>query len=121
MNKKKVLIIDDEEFIIDLVRDILSLEDIDCVSAENFNDGYKVFTNEDCDLVLADKNIENSSLEEFILKVKGSDKKVPIVLVTGERGVGDEEVIRSGVDEVVYKPFKMDEFLDTIKGMMEIK
>jgi DNA-binding NtrC family response regulator len=121
MNKKKVLIIDDEIFIIDLIKDILSMEDIDCISAENFESGIELFSKEGCDLVLADKNIENSSFESFMEEFRSISKNIPVVLMTGERGIEDEELEKTGINEVIYKPFKMDSFLIAIKGLLEIK
>lgn len=121
MNKKKVLIIDDEEFITDLIKDILTLENISCASAEDFDKGFELFEKEHFDLILADKNIENFKIEDFIRKKNSLKMNVPVILMTGERGIEDEELSEMGIDKVMYKPFKMDYFLLIVKEMMEIK
>ncbi len=119
MNRKKVLIIDDEDFIIELVKDVLSLEEIECFSAKNFSDGLGVLKQESFNLILADKNIENSSLVKFTEAKKIEGIKTPVILITGERGLTTDEVKRLGADDVIYKPFKMEAFLSTVQNLME--
>jgi DNA-binding response OmpR family regulator len=118
MIPKRVLVVDDEVFIIDLVRDFLNLEDILCDDASNSQSALNLLKKNSYDLVLLDRNLESCKAEDFIDEIKKVQADIPIILLTGDHQFHDELIKKIGVDGVIFKPFKIDEFLSKINKFM---
>lgn len=119
MNNKKVLVIDDEDFIRELVRDFLDLKDIHCDAAENANRALKLFSENDYGLVLLDVNLGNTNAVEVLAELKKIRPNTPIVLLTGDPQYDDRYSDRIGANGVIFKPFQVDNFIKNIEEILE--
>ncbi len=119
MNKRKVLVIDDEEFIRDLVRDFLELKDISCDSAENDKLAFDLYADNKYDLVLLDVNLGKISAENIIGRLKKISINTPILLLTGDTQYNSEYAKKLGAEGVIFKPFQVDYFLTNIEKILE--
>jgi len=119
MNNKKVLVIDDEDFIRELVKDFLDLKDIHCDAAANANTALKLYSETDYDLVLLDVNLGNSSAVEVLAELKKIRTNTPILLLTGDPQCNDVFSEKIGADGVILKPFQVDSFIKNIEKILE--
>lgn len=119
MNNKKVLVIDDEDFIRELVRDFLDLKDIHCDAAENANTALKLYSETDYDLVLLDVNLGSSRAVEVLAELKKVRTNIPIVLLTGDPHYNEDYSDKIGADGVIFKPFQVDNFIKNIEKFLE--
>jgi DNA-binding NtrC family response regulator len=119
MSTKKVLVIDDEDFIRELVRDFLDLKDIRCDDAENAEIAVGKFSKNTYDLVLLDVNLGKDSAEEIITELKKVRNDIPIVLLTGDLGYDNEYSVKIGANGVIFKPFQVDDFITSISKLLE--
>jgi DNA-binding response OmpR family regulator len=60
MGKRKVLVVDDENFIRELVCDFLEFENIECDKAENQEVALELISKNDYDLILLDRNLKKN-------------------------------------------------------------
>lgn len=111
----RVLVIDDEENIRDILTDILDSGGYDVVTAEDGQEGIYQFENSSFDLVLTDLGLPGMSGYEVAETIKRKSPKMPVGLVTGWGPNLDRKKIGpKGVDIVLSKPFKFDQVLQMV-------
>jgi len=120
MSTKKVLVIDDEEFIRDLVRDFLELKSIQCDDAANANRALDKFSKNHYDLVLLDVNLGNSSAAEVITELRKIRADIPVLLLTGDPNYSPDYSSQIGANGIIYKPFQVDTFIENVTKFLEI-
>ncbi len=117
----RILIVDDEEPLANLLRQSLLLEIPEChvVVAGSGEAALSRLAVENYDLIIADLRMPGFDGLELIKGVRYLDPHVPIVLMTG---FGSEEVRREahalGVSRYVDKPFGMAEFLALVRELL---
>jgi DNA-binding response OmpR family regulator len=123
MSKKeqKVLVIDDEDFIRELIKDFLELEEVQCIGAENADQGLKLITEEYFDLILLDRNLGKMKAEDLIAQIRNQQANVPIVILTGDQQCRGDYLKKIGANGIIFKPFQVNDFMKNIKEFLEIE
>jgi CheY-like chemotaxis protein len=118
--KAKILVIEDEEHVRDILSAILIEGGHEVETASSGSQGIKMFEQKEFDLVLTDLGMPEMSGWEVAEKVKSSNKKVPVALITGWNiELKESELKKSGVYLVVQKPFEVNQVLRLVQeGMM---
>lgn len=112
MNKqiKTVLIVDDEDYLREVISEVLSMDDIDSIQAEDGETALSVSqSNKDkIDLVFLDLNLPNTSGKEVYYQLKQILPNVPFVFMSG---YGQEAVENDLPEDETYiylkKPFNI--------------
>ena len=129
MEPKKVLVIEDEKSISDIVRFNLSKEGFETVAADNKADGLSLALNEDPDLVLLDvmmpemKNgrMDNNAGFEICKKLR-EKSNVPIIMLTAKAEEVDKVLgLEYGADDYITKPFGLRELIARVKANIRRK
>jgi DNA-binding response OmpR family regulator len=108
MSRKKVLVCDDEPYILESVSYVVREEGYDVLTAEDGNQGLSVFRAERPDLVLLDVMMPGRTGLEICREIKSDELSCGayIILLTAmgqERDI--EDGYQSGADEYMTKPF----------------
>jgi DNA-binding response OmpR family regulator len=119
MSEKKVLVIDDEDFIRELVKDFLELDEVQCKGAETPEIALELIEGEDFDLILLDRNLGKIKAEDFVSQIKQIRPGVPIVILTGDQLCDDPYLKQIGADGIIFKPFQVTDFLEGVKKFLE--
>lgn len=119
MSKKKILVIDDEDFIRALVRDFLEIEDIQCDDAETSKQGLELIARNNYGVILLDKNLEHSKAEDIIEQIREIKKDTPIVILTGDADCDEDYIKQVGAAGIIFKPFQVFQFIKKIKKFLE--
>jgi DNA-binding response OmpR family regulator len=117
MANKRVLIVDDEPDIVDLIEFNLKLENIECIKAYDGEQGLFQAKHAKPDLILLDIMLPKMNGYEIAraLRADESCKDIPIVMLTARTQQGDIILGKeAGADEYVPKPFAMDELVGVI-------
>ncbi|MSR77441.1 MAG: response regulator [Candidatus Omnitrophica bacterium] len=108
---KKILVIDDEPDIGELIRDCLSFKDLEVFIAPNAEEGIALAQKEKPDLILLDILLPKVGGLECLRRLK---QTLPDVVVVVLSGVQDEniatEAIRRGAYDYITKPFNLSQF-----------
>ena len=120
MSKKKILIIDDEDFIRELVKDFLEMEDIQTDEAETSEQGLELITRNSYNLILLDRNLGKGKAEEVIEQFHKIDRDIPIIILTGDMDCNENYLKQINADGVILKPFQVTEFMEKINEFLEI-
>ncbi len=116
VNKTKILIIDDEEDLCLLFKNILKPEGYTVFTAQNGYDGIKINQKRDPDIILLDLKMPGINGIETLRRIRKKDPGVIVIIITG---YGDAATIRDAADLNVYeymaKPFNNETVMMTIK------
>lgn len=106
MQKEKILVIDDEEFILQLSRDILTKINYEVATVSDGNEGIRLLENGKFDLLLTDIKMPKVDGLEVIRKVRSGNKEIPIIVITGH-GTLDIAIsaLQLGAQGFILKPF----------------
>ncbi len=118
----RILVIDDEDSVRDILSRILKTKGHQVVVASNGEEGIERFRSELFDLVFTDLGMPRLSGWEVGKTIKGINPKVPIAMITGWGVELDREKLsESGIDLVVSKPFNFDQVIRLVSEAMELK
>jgi CheY-like chemotaxis protein len=118
----KLLVIDDEVDILDLVSDILVENGYDVVTAKNGPDGIKSYGERPADLLLCDLGMREMSGWEVVAALRAKNPQLAVILLTGWGAtLPDEKVREYRVDAVLAKPFEMNKLLQTVAHVLDGK
>ena len=105
INKKKILIVEDENVIRNELKTLLENSGYEVLALENFHNAKEDILNEKPDLILLDINIPNIN-GEILLKEIRKESNVPVIMVTSRAGEVDEVLsISYGADDYITKPY----------------
>jgi len=115
MNKKRLLIIDDDPRNIFALVNTLRYKSYDCLSCLSAEEALKVLqTDEVIDAILIDMMMPEMDGYEAIPLIKSlpSRKSTAIIAVTAQAMAGDKEkCLSAGADDYVSKPIDVDKLL----------
>ena len=112
----RLLVVDDEDFVRDLLRDILEGEHCDVCLAESGSEALSLFREVKFDAVFTDVGMPGMSGWELAREIRQLDTQIPIAVITGwGEAVGSNEQKAAGVDWVVAKPFTADRIAELVR------
>ncbi|MDR2426352.1 MAG: response regulator [Endomicrobium sp.] len=120
----KILIIDDEPFLREMLDDILSFAGYNVVKASNGKEGLqKIFS--DCpDIVLLDCSMPEMDGYEVLTHLRKAPKfmNLPVIMLTAMTGENEEiKGFSLGLDDYITKPFKSAVLLARVRTILERK
>ena len=108
MGKTKILVVDDEKRVGDIIQKLLAARHYRVFRAAAPEEAIEVITKNHPHLVFLDIRLGNVSGLDLLPKLKKLDKKLKIIVLTG---LEDEETIRrakaQGADGFMAKPFDL--------------
>ena len=119
---KKILIVDDEEDIIEILQFVLEAQGYECITAMDGEEGLRLAKEILPDLIILDVMMPkiNGYKISRLLKYDAKYKNIPILMITArsqeeDKNIGEE----TGVDEYITKPFQVDYVLQKVKNYLE--
>ncbi|MBC8548313.1 MAG: response regulator [Candidatus Brocadiales bacterium] len=121
--KEIVLVIDDVEILVSLLKRFLSQEGYDISTAYSYHDAMAKMDNTYFDLVLTDINLGDGKTGIDILKeVKRTNPICPVILCTGNTDfITVSEARRMGAYDCMYKPVKLETLSHSINMALNYK
>jgi diguanylate cyclase (GGDEF)-like protein len=119
---KKILVVDDEANLREMLKDILSLADYEVVTAENGEEGLRKVYEETPDLVLLDCSMPVLDGYEVLERMRSDPLLVnkPVIMLTVLSGENDQiKGLNLGVADYITKPFKASLLLARVKAILE--
>lgn len=121
MAKKKILVVDDETDLLDLIEYNLKKEGFDVLKAENGEEGIQIAKEHKPDLVLMDIMMPKMDGMEAVEKMRADDdlKAIPIIFLTARSDEKTEvEGLNKGGDDYITKPISTTKLISRIKAVM---
>lgn len=113
---KKILIVDDEKTIVDILNHNLKREGYDTIQAYDGEEAISRFKEEKPDLILLDVMLPK--IDGFtVCKTIRQSSNVPIIMVTAKEDVVDKVIgLELGADDYITKPFSVREVIARVKA-----
>jgi two-component system response regulator (stage 0 sporulation protein F) len=113
----KVLVVDDEVFIRELIVEYLSMKGYEVFSADNGREAIDRFEAESPEVMLLDIKMPGISGIEALRKIKDTGKDVFVIMLSA---FGDfetvQETLRTGANCYMEKPFTLERLDRTLKA-----
>lgn len=118
---QKILIIDDEKDIVDMLSEFLGQRGYKISTAFDGEEGLKKFDSESPDIVMCDLRMPKKDGFEFLQEMRSTRRWVPIVIVSA---MSDPSNIMKGyefeADYYIPKPVNLEETLKTLQIMLSL-
>jgi PAS domain S-box-containing protein len=114
--KARILVIEDEDDVRQLLFDILSSEGHEVEVASDGIQGLGLFKERDFDLVCTDLGMPKVSGWQVAEEIKRIGRKVPVAIITGwDVNIMESELKEKAVNFVIQKPFQVKQVLSLVK------
>jgi len=122
VEKKRILVIEDEVHIADGIRLNLSIQGYQVKIAADGLEGLEQWRSWEPDLIILDIMLPMIDGFSILKTIRRSDEKIP-VLILSARGDTKDKVkgLRYGVDDYLSKPFDLEEFLLRVERLIKKK
>ena len=116
----RLLVIDDEKNIREGLAESLREEGYDVVCAENGEEGWKLFSNGDIDLVITDLKMPGIGGEELMRRIFSRAPGFPVIILTGHGTIETAvTAMRDGAWDFLSKPVDLDHLSLKVKRALE--
>ena len=121
--KKTVLVVEDDNDLLMIYKEILELNKFDVHTAVNGQEGVEKFKEVKPSLVIMDGDMPVLDGYEAFNQIKKLDNNANVVIVTGmaEYEKKNQEAIKRGLIKVITKPLEIDQLVDLAQKYSEIK
>jgi len=121
MVKPRILLVDDDPDILDVLEISLSEENYELLKAMDGEEAIRIIKSKPLDLVLLDYAMPKMNGRQVCMEVKKDIllRHLPIIMVTGKGEVSDKVGgIDAGADDYIVKPFEPKELLARIRMIL---
>ena len=116
---RKVLIVDDERSIVDILRYNLEKNDMTAICAYDGVEGLRLARESDPDVILLDVMLPGMDGFEVCRTLRDEGNNVPIIMITAREEETDKVFgLELGADDYITKPFSMRELLARVRTNM---
>jgi len=116
MEKKRILVADDEQGVRALLVEVLELYDYEIDVVENGVEAINLIDKRSYDLIITDYMMPEMDGLELTRRIKAKYPYIPILIITGTGHVQD--LLKSGATACIMKPFEIDDLQSTIKNIL---
>jgi DNA-binding response OmpR family regulator len=119
-DKKKVLLVEDDEAVRQLVRVTLDLNGYEVVEAKDGLEGLLMLDMHRPDAVVLDLMMPDVGGERMLAQLRATEetKRTPVVIITGKPEVAPEVIGLVGRENFFPKPFDPDAVIARLKAMI---
>ncbi len=115
----RVLVVEDEKTLADLIKSGLEDEGYSVDTAYDGEDGLFLSENEPFDIIILDIMLPKINGLEILKTLREKGIKTPVLMLTAKSNVEDKvQGLNSGADDYLTKPFSFDELLARIKAVL---
>ncbi|HOZ47799.1 MAG TPA: diguanylate cyclase [Candidatus Hydrogenedentes bacterium] len=115
----RILVLDDEEAVLDLLGEYLEFEGYQCTLATNAAEALDL-RNDSFSLILTDLGLPDMNGLDVARRFREADPTIGVIVVTGITEVSAAiESLREGVDDYLVKPLNLKEFSAAVEKVLE--
>jgi DNA-binding response OmpR family regulator len=119
MKRSRILVVDDEQHIADVVVYVLEQHGYEVCTALDGEAGRRLFEQRQPDLVVLDLNLPGISGMDLFRQMRQTRPKVPIIMLTSRSEEVDRVIgLEVGADDYVTKPFSPRELAARVRAVL---
>ena len=122
MNKPNILVVEDEELMRSILRELLEAEGYRVLSADSAENALSIFPNADVAVTLTDIKMAGMDGLELLDRLKTVDEEALVIIMTAYSSVDSAiAALRKGAYDYVTKPFVNEDLLQTVRNAIRTK
>lgn len=116
----RILLVEDEENIREVVKLNLELENFEVVATSNGKDAIRIFQEQHFDLIILDVMLPEIDGFQICEQIRLTDMEIPVIFLTAKDAVADRiSGLKKGADDYLTKPFVLEELLLRINNLIK--
>jgi CheY-like chemotaxis protein len=119
----RILVIDDDEQVLDMLYESLTREGYDVLRASNGEQGLRLYREEPVDLIITDIIMPEKEGIETIIELRQDFPDVKIIAISGGGRIGTKDYLQMakifGVQRTFTKPVAREQLLDAISELLK--
>jgi len=120
MEKKRALVIDDEQIVLDSVRKILADENYEVDATLSGREGIERAMKTNYDIVLTDIRMPDIGGMRVLRDVKRAKPALPVIMITGYASIQSSvQAMKMGATDYIEKPFTPDQLIKAITAALD--
>jgi putative nucleotidyltransferase with HDIG domain len=121
MAEERIIVVDDEDLIREVVCSILSQAGYDCVPVDSAAEALAMLhSDERCAMVLSDVIMDGMDGLTLLSRIRKEHPNIPVVMVTAVHDISVAlAAIRNGAYDYLLKPFEREQLLATVRRAIE--
>lgn len=124
MDRKRILVVDDEIYIVHILEFSLTMEGYSILTASDGEEALRVIDSERPDLVVLDIMMPKLDGYEVCRRLRQDEQfsELPVILLSAKgRPIDREAGLKAGADDYITKPFSPRKLLEKIRELLERK
>jgi DNA-binding response OmpR family regulator len=121
MKKKKILVVDDEVTIREMLADLFTLHKIGCDGAAGPEEALSLLARNRYSLIFLDYHLGKEKAPDVIGRLREKCGATPVVLLTGSADTDECDPQKIGVVDLVRKPFPLATVMALVNRYLELQ
>ena len=121
MNKTRILVVDDNKQLLDLLCEFLTSNEYSVTASNNGKDALQIFGDFNPDIVLTDIVMPNVDGIEVLINIRKENPETKFIVMSGGNKGHGESYLRMakklGANIIINKPFELNDLLKQIKSI----
>ncbi|OPA76690.1 DNA-binding response regulator [Paenibacillus selenitireducens] len=120
--RSRILVIDDDDKIISMLRRGLAFEGYEVITASNGEQGLNKMMESEPDMVILDVMMPKVDGWEVCRRIREAGSAVPVLMLTAKDDIKDRvKGLDNGADDYLVKPFALEELLARVRALLRRK
>jgi len=116
---KQVLVVDDDQSIRELIKNILGNCNIFIIEAESGTKAQIKCQGQKFDLIISDVNLPGMDGDDLVKWIFATNPHQKVIMITGEMQENEQRLRSLGVFEIFAKPFGVKEFKKAVQAALK--
>lgn len=122
MKLPKILVVDDQKNMLQLLKGILEHENFEVFLASNGFDALEILAHNEIDLVITDVNMPELDGFALLQLIRKRSPSMPVIVMTGYYDIyTEDEAIKRGASRFLAKPFRPEEIIQAVSKELGVK
>lgn len=118
---ESILIVDDEENYLIVLKELLSANRYEVITASDATQALEIFKESDFDLVLTDMKMPKVDGIELLERIRSINSEIPVIIMTAYATVEKAvEAMKKGALDYITKPFQNEELKLTVRKAIDL-
>jgi DNA-binding response OmpR family regulator len=119
-DNETILIIDDEDYILELGQQFLQRSGHTVITARNCEEGVARFVKFDVELIILDLGLPKIDGMQCLQEILAADHNANIIIVSGDPSDGRiHEALKIGAKAFLAKPYSLNELQETVRQVLD--